>query len=40
MTTPIELVAVDGDPARVAELFGLLDDFAPTFEVVEPRRAR
>ena len=29
---------VDGDPARVAELFGLLDDFTLMFEVVEPKR--
>ncbi|HXJ79879.1 MAG TPA: alkyl sulfatase dimerization domain-containing protein [Candidatus Methylomirabilis sp.] len=32
------LVAVDGDPAKVTELFGLLDDFSLMFEVVEPRR--
>jgi alkyl sulfatase BDS1-like metallo-beta-lactamase superfamily hydrolase len=32
------LVAVDGDAARVAELFGLLDDFTVMFEVVEPKR--
>ena len=32
------LVAVDGDPARVVELFGLLDDFTLMFEVVEPKR--
>jgi alkyl sulfatase BDS1-like metallo-beta-lactamase superfamily hydrolase len=31
------LVDVEGDPAKVAELFGLLDDFTSTFEVVEPR---
>ena len=31
------LVGVEGDPARVAELFGLLDDFSPTFEIVEPK---
>jgi alkyl sulfatase BDS1-like metallo-beta-lactamase superfamily hydrolase len=34
------LVTVDGDAGAVAELFGLLDDFALMFEVVEPRRAR
>jgi alkyl sulfatase BDS1-like metallo-beta-lactamase superfamily hydrolase len=30
-------VGVDGDPAKVAELFGLLYDFTSPFEVVEPR---
>jgi alkyl sulfatase BDS1-like metallo-beta-lactamase superfamily hydrolase len=34
------LVAIDGDPARVVELFGLLDDSALMFEVVEPRKPR
>ena len=34
------LVAVDGDPAKVAELFDLLDDFSVMFEVVEPRPER
>ena len=32
------LVAIEGDASRVAELFGLLDDFNLMFEVVEPRR--
>ncbi len=32
------LVAVDGNPAKLAELFGLLDDFSITFEVIEPKR--
>jgi alkyl sulfatase BDS1-like metallo-beta-lactamase superfamily hydrolase len=32
------LVAVDGDAAKVAELFALLDDFTLMFEVVEPKR--
>ncbi|HEY7542814.1 MAG TPA: alkyl sulfatase dimerization domain-containing protein [Methylomirabilota bacterium] len=32
------LVRVEGDAAKVAELFGLLDDFALMFEVLEPRR--
>lgn len=32
------LVGVRGAAGKVAELFGLLDDFMPTFEVVEPRR--
>jgi alkyl sulfatase BDS1-like metallo-beta-lactamase superfamily hydrolase len=31
------LIGVVGDPARVTELFGLLDDFSPTFEIVEPK---
>jgi alkyl sulfatase BDS1-like metallo-beta-lactamase superfamily hydrolase len=31
------LMAVDGDRAKVAELFGLLDDFPLMFAVVEPR---
>jgi alkyl sulfatase BDS1-like metallo-beta-lactamase superfamily hydrolase len=34
------LVRVEGDGARVAELFGLLDDFSLVFEIVEPRRPR
>jgi hypothetical protein len=29
---------VEGDVAKVPELFGLLDDVAPMFEVVEPKR--
>ena len=32
------LVGVEGDPATVAELLGLLDDFTLMFEVVEPKR--
>jgi alkyl sulfatase BDS1-like metallo-beta-lactamase superfamily hydrolase len=31
------LVGVEGDPARVAELFSLLDDFTPIFEIIEPK---
>jgi alkyl sulfatase BDS1-like metallo-beta-lactamase superfamily hydrolase len=31
-------VRIDGDPAKLAELFGLLDQFALMFEVVEPKR--
>jgi linear primary-alkylsulfatase len=31
-------VRVEGDPARVVELFELLDDFTLMFEVVEPKR--
>jgi len=33
------LLAIDGDPDRVVELFSLLDDFSLMFDVVEPRRA-
>jgi alkyl sulfatase BDS1-like metallo-beta-lactamase superfamily hydrolase len=32
------LVRVDGDTAKVADLFGLLDDFSLMFAVVEPKR--
>jgi alkyl sulfatase BDS1-like metallo-beta-lactamase superfamily hydrolase len=32
------LVAIEGDRAAVARLFGLLDDFALMFDVIEPRR--
>jgi alkyl sulfatase BDS1-like metallo-beta-lactamase superfamily hydrolase len=32
------LVVVDGDAAKVAELFTLFDDFTLMFEVVEPKR--
>jgi alkyl sulfatase BDS1-like metallo-beta-lactamase superfamily hydrolase len=32
------LVAIDGDRAKVAQLFGLFDDFTLMFEVVEPKR--
>ena len=34
-----ELVQVDGDAAKVAALFALLDDFSLMFEVLEPRAA-
>ena len=30
------VVAVEGDPARVVELFDLLDEFPLMFKVVEP----
>jgi len=33
------LVKVDGNPMKVAELFGLLDDFTMGFNVIEPLRA-
>ena len=32
-------VRIDGDATKVAELFGLLDDFSLMFEVIEPKRA-
>jgi alkyl sulfatase BDS1-like metallo-beta-lactamase superfamily hydrolase len=32
------LVRLEGDAAKVAELFALLDDFSLMFEVLEPRR--
>ena len=31
-------VRIEGAAGKVAELFGLLDDFSPAFEVVEPLR--
>jgi alkyl sulfatase BDS1-like metallo-beta-lactamase superfamily hydrolase len=34
------LVRIAGDGMKVAELFGLLDDFSIAFEVVEPLRPR
>ena len=33
------LVKIDGNPMKVAELFGLLDDFTMGFNVIEPLRA-
>jgi len=32
-------IRVDGDPTKVAELFGLFDHFTVMFEVVEPKRS-
>src|SRR3954451_20302574 len=32
-------VAISGNPLKLVELFGLLDEFAPGFEVVEPNKA-
>jgi len=32
-------VWVGGNPLKLRELFGLLDDFSPDFDVVEPRKA-
>jgi alkyl sulfatase BDS1-like metallo-beta-lactamase superfamily hydrolase len=31
-------VRIEGDPARLVELLGMLDDFSLMFEVVEPSR--
>ena len=31
-------MAIEGDAAKVVELFGLLDDFTLMFPIVEPRR--
>jgi alkyl sulfatase BDS1-like metallo-beta-lactamase superfamily hydrolase len=31
------LIGVEGDPASVARLLGLLDDVSPTFEIVWPK---
>jgi alkyl sulfatase BDS1-like metallo-beta-lactamase superfamily hydrolase len=33
-------VSISGNPLKLAELFGLLDEFSPGFEIVEPRKAR
>jgi alkyl sulfatase BDS1-like metallo-beta-lactamase superfamily hydrolase len=33
-------VRVEGNPQKVAELFGLLDEFTMAFDVVEPRREK
>jgi alkyl sulfatase BDS1-like metallo-beta-lactamase superfamily hydrolase len=32
-------VSIRGNPLKLAELFGLLDEFSPGFEVVEPKKA-
>jgi alkyl sulfatase BDS1-like metallo-beta-lactamase superfamily hydrolase len=32
-------VSIRGNPLKLAELFGLLDEFPPGFEVVEPKKA-
>jgi alkyl sulfatase BDS1-like metallo-beta-lactamase superfamily hydrolase len=32
-------VVISGNPLKLAELFGLFDEFLPNFEVVEPRKA-
>ena len=31
-------IGLSGNPLRLRELFGLLDDFTPDFEVIEPRK--
>jgi len=31
-------VSISGNPVKLRELFGLLDDFTPDFEIVEPRK--
>ena len=31
-------VTISGDPSKLRELFGLLDEFPPDFEIVEPRK--
>jgi alkyl sulfatase BDS1-like metallo-beta-lactamase superfamily hydrolase len=31
-------VSISGNPLKLAELFGLLDEFSPGFEVVEPKK--
>jgi alkyl sulfatase BDS1-like metallo-beta-lactamase superfamily hydrolase len=32
-------VSISGNPQKLGELFGLLDEFPPGFEVVEPKKA-
>jgi alkyl sulfatase BDS1-like metallo-beta-lactamase superfamily hydrolase len=32
-------VSISGNPLKLRELFGLLDDFSPDFEIVEPKKA-
>jgi alkyl sulfatase BDS1-like metallo-beta-lactamase superfamily hydrolase len=31
-------VSISGNPLKLGELFGLLDEFSPGFEVVEPKK--
>ncbi|MES2028083.1 MAG: alkyl sulfatase dimerization domain-containing protein [Pseudomonadota bacterium] len=33
-------VSLDGDPVKLRELFGMLDEFPTGFEIVEPKKAR
>jgi alkyl sulfatase BDS1-like metallo-beta-lactamase superfamily hydrolase len=32
-------IVISGNPAKLRELFGLLEDFTPDFEIVEPIKA-
>lgn len=32
-------VSISGNPLKLRELFGMLDDFTPDFEIVEPKKA-
>ena len=32
-------VGISGNPLKLRELFGLLDEFTPDFEIVEPKKA-
>ncbi len=32
-------VAISGNPLKLRELFGLLDEFTPNFEIIEPKKA-
>jgi alkyl sulfatase BDS1-like metallo-beta-lactamase superfamily hydrolase len=32
-------VSISGNPLKLVELFGLLEEFSPGFEIVEPRKA-
>lgn len=32
-------ISVGGNPLKLRELFGMLDEFSPNFEIVEPRKA-
>lgn len=32
-------VGISGNPLKLRELFGLLDDFTPDFEIIEPKKA-
>jgi alkyl sulfatase BDS1-like metallo-beta-lactamase superfamily hydrolase len=33
-------VSISGNPLKLAELFGLLDEFSPGFEIVEPKKVK
>ncbi len=33
-------IRIEGDPAKVTELLGLMDEFDPAFEIVEPKRVK